>query len=65
MQDGHPDTYGSMSLTPTEVQYVQIEKELLAIVFGMESLKPTCMEGTCWLNLIRIRRGQTVNKCCF
>ncbi|PFX12514.1 Retrovirus-related Pol polyprotein from transposon 17.6 [Stylophora pistillata] len=41
MQDGHPVAYASRSLTPTEVQYMyaQIEKELLAIVFGMEKFE--------------------------
>ena len=39
----------SVWITSTEVQYAQIEKELLAIVFG---LKPTCMEGKCWSILI-------------
>ena len=39
MQDGHPVAYASKSLTPTEVQYVQIEKELLAIVFAMEKFE--------------------------
>ena len=39
MQDGHPVAYASRSLTPTEVQYAQIEKELLAIVFGMEKFE--------------------------
>lgn len=39
MQDGHPVAYASRSLTPTEVQYAQIEKEVLAIVFGMEKFE--------------------------
>ena len=39
MQDGHPVAYASRSLTPTEVQYVQIEKESMAIVFGMEKFE--------------------------
>ena len=36
LQDNQPVAYASRSLTPTEVQYVQIEKEMLSIVFGME-----------------------------
>ena len=39
MQDGHPVAHASRSLTPTEVQYVQIEKELLAIVIAMEKFE--------------------------
>jgi len=39
MQNGQPVAFASRSLTPTEVQYAQIEKELLAIVFGMEKFK--------------------------
>ena len=39
MQDGHPVAYAFRSLTATEVQYAQIEKELLAIVFGMEKFE--------------------------
>ena len=37
MQERHPVAYAPRSLTPTEVQYAQIEKELLAIVFAMEN----------------------------
>ena len=35
MQQGQPVAYASHALTDTETRYVQIEKELLAIVFGV------------------------------
>ncbi len=36
MQNGHPIMYASRSLTNTEANFAQIEKELLAVVFGAE-----------------------------
>ena len=36
MQEGQPVTYVSRALTPAEQRYSQIEKELLAQVFGLE-----------------------------
>jgi hypothetical protein len=36
LQDGHPVAYASLSLCSAEENYVQIEKELTAVVFGCE-----------------------------
>jgi hypothetical protein len=36
MQNGQPVTFASRALTPAETRYSQIEKELLALVYGLE-----------------------------
>jgi len=36
MQEGHPITYASRVLTDPETHYAQIEKELPAVVYGLE-----------------------------
>ena len=36
LQQGRPVAFESRALTDTETRYAQIEKELLAVVFGLE-----------------------------
>ena len=36
LQEGRPLSYASRALTPTETRYVQIEKEMLAVVFALK-----------------------------
>ena len=44
MQQGQPVAYASRSMTETEVNYAQIEKEMLAILFGVERFQQ-CVFG--------------------
>ena len=39
MQEKQPVAYASKSLTPTEIRYAQIEKEMLAIVFSCQKFR--------------------------
>ncbi|GFV00906.1 retrovirus-related Pol polyprotein from transposon 412 [Trichonephila clavipes] len=36
LQEGQPVAYGSVSLTQTHQRYAQIEKELMAVIYGLE-----------------------------
>jgi len=39
MQNGQPGAYASRSPTETECNYLQMEKELLVMVFGVEKFE--------------------------
>ena len=42
LQDHRPVEYASRAMTPTEMNYAQIEKELLGVVFAMERFHTYC-----------------------
>ena len=43
LQEGKPIAFASKSLSPTEQRYANIEHEMLATVFGVESSTHLCM----------------------
>ncbi|KAL5510119.1 hypothetical protein EMCRGX_G005608 [Ephydatia muelleri] len=51
LQEGQPIAYASRALTDTEYRYAQIEKELLAVVFGLEKFNQYVYE--IWLQEIK------------
>ena len=54
VQDGKPVAYVSKALTLTEQCYANIERELLAIVFGVE-----CFHTCVWPDLDHSQRSQS------
>ena len=73
LQEGQPIAYASRALTDTEYRYAQIEKELLAVVFGLEKFNQY-VYGKCVDVISQWKRSQrslcvmphlAYNVCCF
>ena len=56
MQDGHPIAYASSALTPTEIHYAQIEKELLSVVLGVENFSESIVRKSLLSSPKRLQR---------
>ncbi|GFR03846.1 reverse transcriptase domain-containing protein [Trichonephila clavata] len=47
LQEGQPVAYGSVSLTQTQQRYAQIEKELMAVVYGVGAFQLLYLRKDC------------------
>ena len=54
MQDKQPVSYSSRALTPTQVHYAQIEKELLAIVFACHKYVLCIDYYSKWVDIMKL-----------
>ena len=49
----HPIANASKTLSPTQCRYSQIQREALAVIFGLRSSTTSCMDGSSsWLRII-------------
>ncbi|KAK3758059.1 hypothetical protein RRG08_006644 [Elysia crispata] len=52
LQEGKPIEFASRALTETEKRWAQIEKEMLAIIFGLDRFDQYTFRQKSWLSVI-------------